>query len=129
MRIGLDYHGVLDKYPKFFKLFIEAMKAKEQLIYIITGAPLADFIQDPLVRGITYDYFYSITDDFLSASLPHEINSAGCATFESILWNSAKAIYCDKNGIDIMIDDSEIYGKYFKTPYIMFKGITEWLNL
>ena len=36
MKIGLDYHGVLDKYPKFFKLFIEAMKdATQDTITII----------------------------------------------------------------------------------------------
>lgn len=129
MRIGLDYHGVIDKYPKFFKLFIEAMKAKEHSIYIITGARLEDFKQDPLVRGITYDYFYSITDDFLTTALPHAIDDKGHVAFDSILWDSAKAIYSDKNKIDIMLDDSDIYGKYFKTPYIMFRGIQEWANL
>lgn len=123
MKIGLDYHGVLDKYPKFFKLFIEAMKAKEHIIYIITGAPLADFTQDPLVRGITYDYFYSITDDFANTNLPRETDSKGHVSFDEILWNTAKALYCKKNEIDMMIDDSEIYGKFFATPYIQFKEI------
>lgn len=129
MKLGLDYHGILDKYPKFFKLFIEAMKVKEHSIYIITGARLEDFKQDPLVRGITYDYFYSITDDFLATSLPHDIDDKEHVTFDSILWDSAKAIYCDNNKIDLMIDDSDIYGKYFKTPYIMFKGIKEWVDI
>jgi len=123
MKIGLDYHGVLDKYPKFFKLFIEAMKAKEHVIYIITGAKLEDFTQDTLVRGITYDYFYSITDDFSNTNLPHEIDKNGNICFDAILWNTAKASYCQKNEIDIMIDDSEIYGIYFKTPYVLFKEI------
>lgn len=121
MKIGLDYHGVLDKYPKFFKLFIEAMKAKEHIIYIITGARLVDFTQDPLVRSITYDYFYSITDDFANTSLPHSLDTYGRIVFDDSLWNTAKALYCKKNDIDIMIDDSEIYGKFFVTPYVLFK--------
>jgi len=123
MKIGIDYHGVLDKYPKFFKVFIESMRAKDNLIYIITGAPMSDFTQDPSVRGITYDYFYSITDDLISTSIPYEIDEKGHNKFDDALWNTAKALYCSKNEIDMMIDDSEIYGKFFVTPYIQFKEI------
>jgi len=129
MKIGIDYHGVLDKYPKFFKSLIDAMKEKEHTIYIITGSKLSDFIIDPKVREITYDYFYSITDDFLNSSLSYTIDNRNNPIFEPVLWNSAKAIYCAKNSIDLMIDDSESYGKYFKTPYILFKGIKEWADL
>jgi hypothetical protein len=32
-------------------------------------------------------------------------------------WNQTKAEICEKENIDFHIDDSPIYGKYFKTPY------------
>lgn len=39
---------------------------------------------------------------------------------EDKLWDSAKARYCKEHGIDIHIDDSTIYKKWFSTPYCLY---------
>jgi hypothetical protein len=39
------------------------------------------------------------------------------------IWNPTKAALCATAGIDIMVDDSPIYGKYFldvKTQYVQY---------
>ena len=51
-----------------------------------------------------------------------KIDKNGNPSFQSELWNNTKSVLCEREKIDIMIDDSEVYGKYFKTPYAYFKG-------
>ena len=41
---------------------------------------------------------------------------------DDILWDSAKANYCKVKKIDLHIDDSPIYQRYFSTPYCLFDG-------
>jgi hypothetical protein len=46
-----------------------------------------------------------------------------CPIMDPEIWNPTKAALCASAGIDIMIDDSLIYGKYFqdiKTQYIVY---------
>jgi hypothetical protein len=40
------------------------------------------------------------------------------------LWDKTKAEYCQKEGIHFHLDDSDIYGEHFTTPYakISVKG-------
>jgi 8-oxo-dGTP diphosphatase len=45
------------------------------------------------------------------------------------VWNRAKAEYCKKNGIQLHIDDSDVYGKYFETPYARFESLKPEENL
>ena len=46
-------------------------------------------------------------------------------TMDDDIWNQTKAKYCEKHNIDLHIDDSPIYGQYFKsTIYIQIKNNT-----
>ena len=42
--------------------------------------------------------------------------------FDSELWDSIKGKYCKDNNIDLHIDDTEVYSKYFTTPFLLFKS-------
>lgn len=121
MKIGLDVHGVIDEAPEFVKL-ITKLLYKEHEIHVITGLTKEDFLKIPEVDGIYYTHFYSITDDLLSKT-KHKIDIHGRPRFEEYDWNTAKAEYCRKNEIDIMFDDSEVYGNYFWTPYFQLRRI------
>ena len=120
MKIGLDYHGVLDKHPDFFSNLTTSI-AENAEIHIVTGAKKVDFMKDSKMTGIFYSHFYSITDEFLKHKIPYNIDEKGNPSFDKTLWDSAKAMYCASHKIDIMIDDSKIYGKFFTTPYTLFK--------
>ena len=39
LKIGLDYHGVIDKKTDYFAKFCSEAKARNHLVYIITGGP------------------------------------------------------------------------------------------
>jgi len=118
MKIGLDFHGVIDNAPEFFDIITNLLIANSfHEIHIITGLTKKDV--EPLLEkySIAYTHLYSITDDLLNEGLEHIIDNNGRPCFSGVEWSSAKAVYCKKNKIDIMLDDSDIYGKYFITPY------------
>jgi len=126
MKIGLDVHGVIDEMPGFINL-INSLLIKDNInndtnheIHIITGLTHKDFLKTPAVDGIEYTHFYSITDDLMNKE-SYTLDIYGRPRFDCYAWNIAKAEYCRKNEIDIMFDDSEIYGKYFQTPYFQVR--------
>jgi len=123
MKIGLDYHGVIKSYPNLFRMITNGFNINDIEVHIITGCRKKDveqFLQD---HDIYYTHFYSITDEFLKHKIPYKIDENGNYFFREELWNTAKSLYCASHNIDIMIDDSEVYGQYFVTPYILFKEI------
>jgi len=36
------------------------------------------------------------------------------------IWNATKGQYCFEQKIGLHVDDSEVYGHYFKTPYLTY---------
>lgn len=117
MKIGLDYHGVIDKFPGYFRIFSESLIKAGHEVHIITGLRKQDIEQK-----IPHTHFYSVSDDLVS-HFSYHINKEGRPIFEDDVWNKAKAKYCKENKIDLMIDDSKIYGKYFSTPYFQYGSI------
>lgn len=127
MKIGIDIHGTINRFPKFFSMFIKILRKMKVEIHITTGVEKKFALKELKKLGIEYDYFFSITeyhkkigtsihwDEFNLAddSMTHPLIS-------DYLWNRAKGDYCKINKIDLHIDDSPIYGKYFETPYIKF---------
>lgn len=45
LKIGLDFHGVINTNPSYFKDFTEYAEARGHRIYIITGGPAAKNFQ------------------------------------------------------------------------------------
>ena len=122
MKIGLDFHGVLDSNIEFFKLFTSSMTKSNNEIHIITGMKkeaVKEFCEE---HNISYHKIYSIMDDFLSRNKSLVVYVDDKPFFPDILWDKAKANYCAKNEIDLMIDDSDEYCKYFTTPYVKWKS-------
>lgn len=52
---------------------------------------------------------------------PVKFTSPDNPWFDGIKWDKAKGEYCKRQDIMLHIDDSEVYGKYFETPYIIWK--------
>ncbi len=121
MKIGLDYHGVISEYSEFFRELALSFMKRGHEIHIITGLKKSDFLKKNKKTNIPYNYFYSITDDLLD-KISYIVDIEGRPRFSEYGWNTAKAKYCEDKNIDMMFDDSDIYGKYFSTPYIKVKG-------
>lgn len=120
-RIGLDYHGVIDKDPKFYSKFSRGIVWSGNEIHIITGSPETQEIEDQLnFLGIYWTHFYSIQDDLISQGhIPNIQEGDNSLWFPDDVWDEAKGLYCSKNEINLHYDDTERYGEYFTTPFML----------
>lgn len=120
MKIGLDIHGVTDTNTKFFSEFSKAIIAAGGEIHIITGP--SRFKTEPFLKehDIAYTHFFSIVEEAERSKKDIRWEDADNPWIDSEAWNRAKAKYCKEHNIDMHIDDSDLYGQYFKTPYARF---------
>ena len=119
IRIGLDFHGVIDTHPKTFSDLSNRVISKGGEIHIITGAHIDSGFREHLIKlGIRWTHMYSITDYHLSMKTPMTFDDTGNPWIDKETWDRSKGDYCRVKGVDLHIDDSDIYGNYFDTPYI-----------
>ena len=114
-RIAFDLHGVLDTYAYFRKLANQAYNDPDTQMIIVTGSLYTLKLQRKLSDlKIKFDEFYSITQHILDKdpALIHWIDGHPFA--EDEVWDTAKADICRAVNIDLLFDDSPIYGKYFQ---------------
>lgn len=121
LKIGLDFHGVINERPEYFAQFCFAALAKGYEIHIITGGP-QDVVAAILdTCNIPYTKIFAIRDYYDAlGEVEHFAN--GEFKIDDKLWDSAKAEYCSHNGINIHIDDSSHYAKWFSTPFCHYYG-------
>jgi hypothetical protein len=119
MRLGLDFHGVLDKYPEIFSNLTKILYAYGWEIHIITGQSIDEgFLQKLHSYEISYTHLFSIIDFHKKLGTEIHYDEKGPWIDEN-LWNRTKAEYCERAGIDLHIDDSDVYGKFFtNTVYL-----------
>ena len=123
LKIGLDFHGVINSHPSYFKDFTQAAVSRGHKIYIITGGPadkIACFLRG---WGICYQELFAIVD-YYAAKGEVTFYKDGSFHVDDKLWNTAKARFCKKYQIDIHIDDSDVYGQSFSTPYCHYDDKT-----
>lgn len=116
LKIGLDFHGVINERPEYFALFTQAAIRKGYEIHVITGGPL-HVVQKMLDDyGVKYTQIFAILD-YYDARGEVTYFANGEYKIPDELWDTAKAEYCSVNGINLHIDDSSKYVKWFLTPY------------
>lgn len=112
MKIGLDIHGVIDKYPDFFKqLAINHIKWGNE-IHIITGPTKARALNTLNRVGFTDDcftHFFSIVDYNRSIGTKMWRNENGTWEMSPQIWWKTKSIYWNEQGIDIHYDNDKEY--------------------
>ncbi len=119
LKIGLDYHGVVDQHLQYFAQFCQIAKLREHQIHIITGGPKADVEEYLRNNQIPYDSVFAILDYYQGLGKTEQ-GSDGKLTVPDHLWNIAKAKYCRHNHIDFHIDDSIKYLHWFTTPFCLY---------
>jgi hypothetical protein len=128
MKVGIDIHGVINTDPLVFSKLTKILRERNIEIHILTGPRLnlkykssgIEFnnVREELANyNITYDHIFSVLDYNIENNEDVWENEKGWWTSD-LAWNKTKAAYCKRNDIDIHIDDTKIYGKYFETPFI-----------
>jgi hypothetical protein len=120
--IGIDIHGCLDTITDTLRPIMELLVSNGHDVHIITGVPfnyvLVDLVNMGILWGEHYTHFFSIEQEMeRTKQKVVRVNTKGRNEYASDLWNVAKANYCYKNKISLMIDDSETYEQYFVTPF------------
>ena len=119
LKIGIDYHGVINKNPSFFKDFNRLILEKGHEIVVVSGARAEDVQKYLNQQQIPYTSVWSLVDYFTNKQLI-TFYEDGTFFVPNEIWDRAKAKYCMEKKIDVLIDDSVVYGIYFQTPFCLY---------
>lgn len=119
-KLGFDLHGVIDANSSSFRLIMRDLISQGWEIHIITGAPWKKEAGTLRRLKIPFTHFFSIVDYHIAIKTPIEWDEKGNAHLDPYLWDKTKGQYCEVNGITLHCDDSDIYGRFFKTPYLRY---------
>jgi len=128
LRLGLDVHGVIDDDPELFSGISSLMHQRGCKVYIVTGREISDELKVELAKSrIVYDKILSITTYRKVRGLPifYVGGDKSQPMMEPYFWDRTKAKLCAEANIDLMIDDSLVYGEFFRdieTQYIIYNA-------
>lgn len=122
MKLGLDLHNVIDREPLTFSIISQLLVRRGHEVHVITGEELSSRLTSVLEQlRISYTHLFSISSYHKSIGTEIRYDENNTPWMDQEIWNVTKAWYCNKHRINLHIDDSEVYGKYFKTPYLLFR--------
>ena len=113
MHIGLDCHGVIDKYPETFARLSRNLMAQNHSVSIITGQEWEKVKPTILKHRISYSHFFSIVDYHKELGTDMWLDQKGTWWMDNEIWLQSKGNYVQRNNIDLHFDDSYSYAKYF----------------
>lgn len=116
-KIGIDLHGVLTDRPRLMKpilqSFVETLNCE---VHILTGSFSEEAVKElesyGYIKNIHYTHLFSILDEVKQRNIEITYDDEGNPWCDSDIWNSMKGIYCQRANIDVLYDDSHIYGEY-----------------
>ena len=117
MKLGLDFHGVIDKEAPTFSVLTKLLVENGHEVHEENTPSLRNKLE---AIGIRYTHLFSISSHHRSIGTKMWRDGKDTPWMDQQTWDVTKAEYCKKNKIDLHIDDSEIYGKWFRTPYLLF---------
>ncbi|QTA81130.1 Nicotinate-nucleotide adenylyltransferase [Desulfonema limicola] len=118
IKLGIDIHGVSDADQEFFSELTKLLVQNGHEVHILTGSEHTQAFENHLKNDLKlyWTHLFSITSFHLKSGT--EVSSInGNPYMEEDMWNRTKAQYCKKHGIQLHLDDSAVYGKFFQTPY------------
>ena len=118
-KVGFDIHGIIDRQPELFQKITKLLKENGCEIHILTGSHITSEIESQLKSyKINYDVLFSISDYHRDAGTHMWYDENNNPWVDDLDWDRTKGEYCEKNNVHIHLDDTERYGKYFKTKFL-----------
>jgi len=121
LKIGLDVHGVADANISFFSRLTALLVENGHEVHILTGSEHSPELERHLREDLhlRWTHLFSITSHHKNRGT--EITYInGNPNMDEDTWNSTKADYCRKHGIELHLDDSPVYGRFFETPFAKY---------
>lgn len=117
MKIGLDIHHCIDYDTVFFSELSRTLIANGHEVHITTGSMITDKLKEELVSyGMKWTNLWSISDYYKSKpGIEMWYDEKGRPWVDDELWDMAKGDYAKLNNLDLTLDDTERYKKYFST--------------
>jgi hypothetical protein len=113
LKLGLDFHGVIDTFPEMIAEMSRMFVAAGHEVHVVTGLKRDAIVQKGLDDfGIQYTHYFSIVEQLEQDGVTI-VWRDGLPYADKIYWDIAKRDYCQKNEIDLMIDDSPVYKDTF----------------
>lgn len=128
LKIGIDFHGVLEKNTVYFADFCRRVCDKGWELHVISGGPAAKVREYMNNHNIPYTHIFAIFDACEKKGAV-EYKADGSFYVDENMWDKAKGDYCREKKIDIHIDDTLTYAKYFKTPFCLYNQTAEKCNI
>ena len=124
--VSFDLHGVIDTEPEAFSYIAKELIKKGWTVYVLTGRRSDNTIIDDLNKSgfKPFHRLLSIVDYNIDAGTHVDLSDPFNPVMDEVIWNSSKARMCTKYGINVHIDDSDIYHQYFTVPYLYVKDGT-----
>ena len=112
MRVAFDVHGVLDSLDYFRKLLRVHYLAGDE-VFIVSGQKFDEDVEAGLAKhNLTYHRYVSIVEWLEQTGVPIEWTD-GLPNTPEEAWDVAKAQICARYKVDILFDDSPVYGEHF----------------
>jgi len=123
-KLGLDIHGVIDCCPSLFSELSRRVLEKGGEVHIITGAHMTEVLKDKLKQQyrIEWTHLFSIADYHKEIGTKVWYDDKNTPWMETLTWDRTKGNYCLEHDIDLHIDDTERYRRYFLTPFLLYKS-------
>ena len=114
LNIGLDVHGVIDRYPELFSTLTKLWQREGHVIHIITGQEWENVEPQVAKYDITYHNHYSIVDFHKSIGTRMWVRSDKEGWWmDRNSWNCSKGNYATYHGLNLHFDDTSIYANSF----------------
>lgn len=125
LKLGFDIHGVIDEQIPFFVELTQLLVGAGHEVHIISGPKKEKILVELVNLGVSFTHVFSITDYHLSMGMQVEFDDQDNPHMPDYLWDKTKAEYCLKHGIQLHLDDSDVYNYFFKTPYARYYSKTK----
>ena len=135
MKYGFDYHGVLDSHARVYGPLTQALVDAGHEVHIITGAMWSEELEKSLKdNNIVWTHWFSIVEYHTKKGDTPIVWQNGKPWLHKETWDRTKAVYCESHKIDMMFDDSPVYGSYFgeNTLYLLQRdpnNLESWMIL
>lgn len=116
LKIGLDIHGVISQKPEVFAMLSNLLVGEGHEVHVLTGSRKEDAVKELEEYRVAYTHLFSITDHHIEKATTPTHFEEGRPCYPARIWDKTKADYCKEHGIQIHLDDTLEYGKYFREP-------------